>query len=729
MQRGSSPDQASASRVLGLRRQRWVVLALVGAPVVLILLIMLGFLNLSGAPEAPLIRFPDLLRPNTPNSGDIGAHILLPKVLTESVLASGRLFGWSNAWFAGFPVLHLYFPLPMLAIVILNGLLPYGVAVKLVVSAGLIALPISTYLFVRWLGFERLVAGVAAVMGGAFVFMESYSVFGGNIKSTLAGEFSFSWSFALAVLYLGLLVRQTRSNGLAGLLPGVVLALVALSHIVSAIVLVVVSAPLLARRSTARRAAMSWLIGFGLSAFWVVPFAHIVLSGLSTDLGWENRIDVFGRGSPLPTELVPVLVLAIGGFAWSVKRRERIDLLVAITVIPLGLYFLLPTLGLSNVHNGRFLPYWYYGVFVFAGIGIGCAATTLARRVSASRNAPSLAAGIAAALILSSVIVVTNDVPVWVTEGFSGYESASGWNEYEQLVDSIDRLPPGRVVWEYNADLFRFGSPLALMAIPYWSEEHPTMKGLYVESSLTTPFNFLNESEISREPSFRIPGLRYHGMDFGRATAHLALYDVRYYVSFTDESADAAIEFGLTPLASADTWTVFALPQSGEVEVATSEPSVWSGDSGFTEASLMWYDDTAHLDRWLTESGPTTWARVAAVEDRVIPPVRAYDAEQNAVSNVRIEDHQISFDTSAVGVPHLVKVSYFPSWQAEGADGPYRAAPSLMVVVPTEESVVLRFGRTAFEYLGIALTLLTVVAMGAYLFRNRRTNARRSGRL
>ena len=91
----------------------------------------------------------------------------------------------------------------------------------------------------------------------------------------------------------------------------------------------------------------------------------------------------------------------------------------------------------------------------------------------------------------------------------------------------------------------------------------------------------------------------------------------------------------------------------------------------------------------------------------------------SSVTNVVIDDHQMSFDAKAVGVPHLVKVSYFPNWRAEGADGPYRAAPSLMVVVPTQESVVVRFGRSGFEYLGIALTLLTVVVLGVWAVRNR----------
>ncbi len=74
-----------------------------------------------------------------------------------------------------------------------------------------------------------------------------------------------------------------------------------------------------------------------------------------------------------------------------------------------------------------------------------------------------------------------------------------------------------------------------------------------------------------------------------------------------------------------------------------------------------------------------------------------------------------------MGVPHLVKVSYFPNWTAVGADGPYRAAPSLMVVVPNQEEVTLEFRSTWAEQLGVGLTVAGAVALVASLFAARRT--------
>ena len=77
----------------------------------------------------------------------------------------------------------------------------------------------------------------------------------------------------------------------------------------------------------------------------------------------------------------------------------------------------------------------------------------------------------------------------------------------------------------------------------------------------------------------------------------------------------------------------------------------------------------------------------------------------------------------------LVKASYFPNWQVDGADGPYRVAPNLMVVVPTDEHVELTYGRQPVEWVGYALTLLGIGL--AILLATRpavpRSRARRAG--
>ncbi|MCL1692869.1 MAG: hypothetical protein M3096_04220 [Actinomycetia bacterium] len=715
MEPASEPSEAVGTSAV----PTWLIILLVGAPTLIILLIMSGVLGVIGS--GSLIRFPQILVANTPTGGDMGAHVLLPQVLKDVLLPSGRLFGWSGAWYAGFPALYFYFPIPALLTVLLDVFIPYGVAFKLVAIVGLVALPVATYVFLRLLAFSRPVAGLAALTGSMFVFMESFSIFGANIKSTLAGEFSFSWSFALSIVYLGIVARDTRLGRRFTLLAGIILALTAMTHIVTTMIVVVVSVSLLFRRNGPRTVVSSWILGFAISAFWALPLGIRVFQGMTTDMGWSPVANIVGDtnpGSPLPGEFIPILVLGVIGMVWTMLRRDDVMVLAWLTLLPLAGYFILPKIGITALYNARLLPYWYFGVYVFAGIALGLAVLEISRRVPLRRTVligTSLGVGF---IVLTATMLSVHDVPGWVKWNFEGYEGKADYHEYQALMETVDTLPPGRIMWEANSDMNKYGTPMALMLFPYWSEGHPSMEGLFFESSLTTPFHFLNASEVSERPSNPVRGLDYRGFNMDRGVAHLAVYDVAYYVSFTEKGASEARLAGLVEIGVASPWTIFALPDSDLVDVATMRPAVWDGGGDFLDPSLEWYDDVDHLDNWLVETGPEEWLRVESVEDR-LTTVSPY-AGTGVVTDIVQEDDRISFTTTAIGVPHLVKESYFPNWKVEGAEGPYRAAPSLMVVVPTEEHVVLEFRNTSAENLGMALTLLAFTGLAAYAYRRRK---------
>ncbi len=683
-------------------------------------------LALAGATAFGLLR-PDLiLTANTPTGGDMGAHVFLPAFLRDSLLSDGRILGWSNDWYAGFPVLYFYFPLPALTTVLLDLVLPYGVAFKLVTVAGLVGLPFAAYFLARAMGMARPVALVAGVAGGTFIYMESFTIFGGNTLSTLAGEFSFSWSFALSMVYLGFVIRDVREGRKFSPAAGVALALTALSHIITTTIVVVASLPLLLRRRGPATLFASWGLGLALAGFWALPLLdHLPYT---TDMGW---FPVEGWNNVLQRELWPLLVPAAAGLAWAVYRRMIVGPIVGLMVLPVAGYYLIQFIDFRKLYNARLLPYWYFAVYFLAGVGVGAAVQTLARRLRGGESPRWALATVAAVAMLILGISGVNKTPSWARWNYSGYEGkqayaftsdgtpvlqADHWGELSGLLAAIDQLPPGRVMWEANSDLNRYGTPMVLMLTPYWSEGHPSMEGLFFESALSTPFHFLNAAEVSDRPSNPVSGLDYHQMDFARGVAHLSLFDVAYYVALTDPAKAAAEEYGLEVLAEPAPFTVFALPESNLVDVARFEPVVWDGAGSFFDAALAWYDDIDLLDRWMVETGPEEWLRI---QDASSGTRRIIDTA-GAVSNVVLEHDRIAFDTTAVGVPHLVKVSYFPNWRAEGAEGPYRATPSLMVVVPTAEHVEITFSNTRAEIVGNLLTLGALLGLGTRAVLRRR---------
>src|SRR5204863_6705270 len=120
--------------------------------------------------------------------------------------------------------------------------------------------------------------------------------------------------------------------------------------------------------------------------------------------------------------------------------------------------------------------------------------------------------------------------------------------------------------------------------------------------------------------------------------------------------------------------------------------------------AIKWYMDPDTEDLFLATNGPEEWQRMSI--DDPDPEVRPVPQAQ--VTDLRVDTDRISFDVDQVGTPILVKASYFPNWKVDGADGPYRVAPNLMVVVPTEDHVELSYGRQPVEWIGYALTLLGI---------------------
>lgn len=732
-----------------------------------------------------VVMRPDLmLRANTPTGGDMGAHVFLPAFLRDTLLPQGRIMGWSNDWYAGFPALYFYFPVPALAIVALDVVLPYGVAFKLITASGIIALPAASYVLARAMGFSKLTSALGGVAGGTYVLMESHEIWGGNIKATMAGEFSFSIALALGILYLASVVKASRDGRGFTPMAGVLLALTALSHLIVVIVVVVASLPLLIRRRGVATVGGSWLLGLAIAGFWAIPL--VLRLGYTFDMQWNP---VVGRENLWPREFWPILALGVIGFAWALVKNFDVVPAAWLAIVPAAGYLAIPVTDFTKVYNARLLPFYYYTVYLFAGLAIGMAIALWARRVrnyrpdvlaaiwsvgsigvvfalwkseflatnniylpiiaiplgllvllwtntGTTREAAAMgASSLAAIAVLTIGLLSISDAPGWVEHNYTGYEARNAYDEYAALIEAVDELPDGRIQWEANSELGRYGTPMALMLLPYWTEgSQDSMEGLYFESSITTPVHFLNTAEVSLKPSNPARGLNYRSLDFARAGQHLPFSGIDYYVSYTEEATDEAALSDFEMLFESEPFTIFAAPDSELVEVATFETVVYDGNRSFQDAALEWYDRVDQLDRWMVADGPQDWARVDDVApssvgaSATLPSLEGVARPLSGggeVSAIELTDNKISFTTTAIGVPHLIKVSDFPNWKATGADGPYRAAPSFMIVVPTEADVEINFVRTWDEWLGIVATLGGLIVALSWGALRRRRQVRR----
>jgi hypothetical protein len=709
---------------------------------------------------------PELIfRNTTPNGGDMGAHVWAPAYLRDHLLPDLRLTGWTPDWYAGFPALRFYMVPPMLAIVALDVVLPYGIAFKVVAVSGALALPVACWAFGRLARVPFPGPALFAVGSILFLFSTDFSIYGGNLPSTLAGEFSFSISLSLAVLYLGLLVNglQTgRHRGWAALVIG----MCALTHVIPLIFAIVATAVIFAVYPSRR--GLTWLlttapVGALLSMWWLLPFwwqrAYL------NDMGWEKLVPPVGSsgweaagfwftkifpnewrwardlpGTTVDLRLDIVLVLLVG-VAVPLVRRSRLGVALIALMVVGGLAIWLTPQG--RLWNARLIPFEHLVIYLSVGLGVALLIRWYAELFPGGWKVPVRTAGAMLALGLGLfwvalplralpffgetqddgtyrwLFVETADnsyIPGWARWNFRGYEGKDAWPEYEAIVATMADLGAtngcGRSMWEYSSDLDRYGTPMALMLLPYWTDGCiGSMEGLYFESSSTTPYHFLNQSALSAAPSRPQRGLTYPNLDVPLGVAQLQMSGVRYYMAQSDEAIAAASQHpDLTEVARSGPWVVYEVADAPLVVGLANEPAVLDRAVGhvdeWLEQTEEWWNDPTQWDVHLAADGPDGWQRVDEVADAEAVPVA--DVE---VTNIEAGDSSLSFDVSDIGTPVLVRTSYFPNWGASGAEGPWRISPNFMVVVPTDTHVELSYGRAPVELLGIGLTLVGVVGL------------------
>ena len=736
---GLAPARARAARV-----QR--VLVVVTFAAIYLVLIRVLHLNL-------------ILSATTAAGGDMGSHHYVATFLRDDLLPRGKVTGWAPGWFAGIPMLTFYFPLPYALIALLSPLLGAQVAFKAVTALGLFLLPLTCWAAFRLLRLREPAPLLAACAATVFLFMlqvtkdQQFTIWGGNIASTMAGEFPFALSFALLPLALAMLWRVCE-DGKGWPAAALLVAAVVLSHILTTIVLVLAAAVLLLRLPravawrSARRLALVFVTAFCLTGFWSLPF--LLRVQYTAHFRWTQLSDL---GVLVPAEIRPYLVLTVVGVVVAVARAERRVLLFAwpAAVTAFVFVFLIRFAPEAALWNARMLPFFYLCCLLVAAYGAAVLAGWLADRLAASVGAPLRLAWVAVVVVLAAVPVAgawrhRTLQSSWAKYNYEGFEVKRGWPEAEGLFRTLAGLPKGRVMWEFSRAYEDFGTTRTLENIPVFAGQ-PTMEGLLIESSLNAPFHFINQAETSETATQAVPGIKYpEGFDFPTGLAHLRLFGVRYYVAYDgcldervnpppwvpcatlakqDPEIQAAEAAGLPVVKRSGRFTIYEVGDGHLVEVPQFRPVLFD-DPDWRKSSLDWYGNPRWLDTPLAyASRDDRAARAAFADPGKLPaatlPRQRLDRPGPVAATQSGTGDVVEFSTDRVGEPHVVKVSWFPNWHAEGAEGPWMLSPGLMVVVPTQAHVRLVYRDTPVDVAGKVLSVAGVgVLLGPAVARWRR---------
>jgi hypothetical protein len=651
----------------------------------------------------------------TTAGGDTGTHHYGIKFMIDNLLPHFRVTGWSNGWYAGMPIIQFYFPVPYLMVAILSKIIPYNIAFKVITVLGSFILPACAYWMIKLFRFKYPYPLLGALGATLFLFIESYSIYGGNFLSTLAGEFGYSFSFALGFLFIGTmhlaLERGTKFN-LLFVLNCFILMMIALSHVLTTVCLLIMLPWLLVENRKIRNIfyMISVLItGFLLTAFWSIPFA--LKLKYTPNMGWEN---LKSFKSLFPKEMIVAIVLAAIGIIIYIiiisRRDDRRNIMLTISYLILNLAFFIPTGG--RIWNARLLPYIYiidlflagYTLFVLFGIlMIWLQKFKISvRKIVALLFVPLITLG-----MFAIIMPLQPKAIGWATYNYSGYEKKPYWNIYSLMMAYIQSKPEGRWMIEQNHDaLEKLGTTRAFELIPYWTKS-ATMEGLLVEGAFTAPFHFTNQALLSKRPSNAIPGLKLPPLNVKLGVENMKMMNIRYMIASSpevieelDKNPDAKL------MAKFDVFNFYEINTTDKyVEILKNIP-VKIKTKDWYDAILPWfkYDDiNKPFIIWdQGEKGLSNFKLISSDEVTKINkvPIKT-DGE---VLEEHVENEKITFKTAAIGIPHIIKVSYFPNWKAIGADGPYAISPSFMMVIPRQENVTLYYGSTKEDIISRILT-------------------------
>ena len=736
-----------------------------------------------------------ILRNNIPTGGDMGAHVWAPAYLRDHLLTNFKLSGWSMDWYSGLPIYRFYMVVPALMIVLLDVVLPYGIAIKIIAVMGILTIPYATWLFGRFAKFAYPLPELFAIAATIFLFDESFTIYGGNIASTMAGEFSFSISLSLAMLGFALLAKGL-DTGKHRVSAAIIISLSALSHGIvllfvfggAALMLVVWN-----KRESIQFGAKVIALAVLLSSFWVIPF--VTSHAYMTDMKYEPRPsgvnDSFWKMFfPLHILLdVSITALAILGAVALVRSRHKAGMWITLLTLVLaaGVFIArnsLPVIGL--LWNPRILPFFFLLRYFLFAVGLYELAAFALRMKSMSRIARvepgtpvvldiakprdnftfnlALLSGFALFVLVAigfrfqelpfgSTRVnsagqyeyvwgplrtkSTNDgfVDGWARWNFTGYEGKSAYGEYYGVVQTMKQLGEdstqgcGRALWENSGELNKYGTTMALMLLPFWTDGCiSSMEGLFFEAAGSTPYHFITAAAMSKQSSNPVRELRYDNNDAAIGVRYMQELGVKYFMGFTPEAiAQASQQEGLTEVARSGPWVVYRVANSDVVTPLATQPIVANISSSnprerWLEIGTSWFQ---HPETWTTpiaDDGPSEWQRIEVAVDeskregepnsnnrrvdvvKPATPLTQVPLEPVVVSNVNIGEESVRFSVDKVGVPVLVRVSYFPNWKVDGAKGPYRVAPNMMVVIPTSTDVNMHYGWNMLDYVAYLLS-------------------------
>ncbi len=651
--------------------------------------------------------------------GDTPAHNYLASHMKQQLFEKGRIVSWAGGWWCGFPMFQYYFPLPYLLTAVLSLIIPFNIAFKIISILGMVLLPVSAFIYGRLMKMDKPGPLLLALAMIPLLFDYSHTMWGVNIYSTLAGMISNSISFPIMLIFIGCASRDADDGKFRLTTVFLFSALIA-SHFFTSIMagMIVTFIPFLKPKSGILKAirviAAELCMTLLIMAWWLIPL--LAKKEYSIDFGENWKVVIKEHLPPLwiSLTLLPAVLIALV----SVFLRPAKFILVSIWMLACSVFLFTFGFDISPVFvNVRLWPFVFYSLLSLCAAGTA----VIAGKLKAANFITALITG----LVLFCVIRTPLPVRPWAEWNYSGLEKKPHFEVFQKLVLPL-KGTPGRLANDLHDDNNLLGSSRIFECVPHLTGK-PILEGGIVNSAAGSLFSYYIQSETSMACAGFPPIVKPSHFDFTTATKHLKLFNVKHFIARwigTRRALAASKDWRL--IEKCRDWELYELTtHDGKYVFIPDNYPVAARADNWKETGLKWMYNTNLIDQPLVilsqhEPAPANSGTILSSSqlDAVLTnktniackPVAASSTfTGNIISQEEVSDSSIKFTTQGIGLPHIIKCSYFPNWKVRGASRVYMVTPCFMLVYPEQPEVELYYGSILPDNIGWILS-----AIGAF---------------
>jgi len=227
-----------------------------------------------------------------------------------------------------------------------------------------------------------------------------------------------------------------------------------------------------------------------------------------------------------------------------------------------------------------------------------------------------------------------------------------------------------------------------------------------MQSSPSAPAVFYMQSEISKEQSCPFPAFSCSKTNISSAINNLKMFNVNQIIAVSDE-VKQELRSKAKLVFKENEYEIFEINETGYVSVPEYWPVLMKSENSDL-LSYYWFINDYKVPVAVTgkiKGEDKKYFSIAQDIDNL--PEKKIDKKCSVQSELKEEE--INFRTDCIGLPHIIKVSYFPNWKVAGAEKIYYVSPSFMLVFPEANNVTLHYGKTFADILGSILTVVGIV--------------------